>query len=206
VRRNGAVTQRDAEQVTWLLGVLFSVQVVPGPADSVLYVLAGRLERVLERGRQLARQAWEFDVPRRADLVVAAIEGGGPQQTWDNVGRAVAAARRVVNDHGVIALCTELTETPGSVLRMAAEAESSEQVLRRLHKRKSPDITVAEQWACALERGRIYLLSRLNPEDVEGIGAAHVASAVEMGRLIDRSNSCVLLSNAQCVLPTAADG
>ena len=155
-RRNGAVTQHDAEQVAWLLGVLFCVQVVPGPADSVLHLLAGRLEKVRQRGRQLGREAWEFDVPRRADLVVAAIDGGGPQQTWDNIGRAVAAAQRVVKENGMIALCTEVSETPGPALRVAAQSESVDQALRRIHKRKSPDMGVAEQWAaCAAARTRL---------------------------------------------------
>ena len=112
--KSSGVSQHEANHVAWLLGVLFSVQVVPGAADSVLHVLAGHLEVVLERGRELSRQAWAVEVPRRAGLVVAALTGSAEQQTWDNVGRAVAAAQRVVNDNGIITLCTELSQAHGA--------------------------------------------------------------------------------------------
>jgi hypothetical protein len=48
------------------------------------------------------------------------------------------------------------------------------------------------------------LLSRLDEEQVEQLGAAHVAGPVEIGRLIERMESCVLLASAQYALPTAA--
>jgi nickel-dependent lactate racemase len=200
-----AVSQSEAEHVAWLLGVVFTVQVVPGPADNVLHVLAGHLEKVLERGRQLCREAWSFEVPERAKLVVAAIEGDEQQQTWENVGRAVAAAQRIVSDSGVIAVCTELAAAPGPGMRAAGAAENLEQAHRRLQKQKPADTAAAEQWAQALSRARVYLLSRLDEEQVEQLGAAHVAGPVEIGRLIERTESCVLLAGAQYVLPTALE-
>ncbi|MEX2142893.1 MAG: lactate racemase domain-containing protein [Pirellulales bacterium] len=203
--QNAEVTQDEAEHVAWLLGVVFTVQVVPGPTENVLHVLAGQLEAVLRRGRQLCQEAWSFDVPQRANLVVAAIDGDAPQQTWDNVGRAVAAAQRIVSDNGVIAVCTELAEAPGPGVRTAAAAENLEQAQRRLQKQKPSDTPVAEQWAQALSRARVYLLSRLEEEQVEQLGAAYVTSADEIGRLIERTDSCVLLGSAQYVLPTAVE-
>jgi nickel-dependent lactate racemase len=203
--KSPAVSQDEAEHVAWLLGVVFTVQVVPGPSENVLHVLAGHLEEVLERGRRLCRDAWSFNVPERANLVVAAIEGDAQQQTWENVGRAVAAAQRVVSDNGVIAVCTELADAPGPGMRTAAAAESLEQAQRRLQKQKPPDTPAAEKWAQALSRARVYLLSRLDEEQVEQLGAAHVTSPDEIGRLIERTDSCVLLASAQYVLPTAAE-
>jgi nickel-dependent lactate racemase len=200
-----AVSQSEAEHVAWLLGVVFTVQVVPGPAENVLHVLAGQLEKVLERGRHLCREAWSFDVPQRAKLVVAAIEGDAQQQTWENVGRAVAAAQRVVSDNGVIAVCTELVDAPGPGVRVAGAAENLEQAHRRLQKQKPADTAAAEQWAQALSRVRVYLLSRLDEEQVEQLGAAHVAGPLEIGRLIERTESCVLLAGAQYALPTAVE-
>jgi nickel-dependent lactate racemase len=201
----GGVSQHEANHVAWLLGVLFAVQVVPGGADNILQVLAGHLEVVLERGRQLCRQAWTVDVPRRASLVVAAIAGDARQQTWQNVGRAIAAARRVVTENGIIALCTELSETPGPGIRTAGAAQDLPQAHRRLHKQNPVDIAAAEQWGQALSRSRVYLLSQLQEEQVEELGAAHVAAAEEVGRLIERSDSCVLLESAQFALPTTVE-
>lgn len=201
----GGVSQHEANHVAWLLGVLFSVQVVPGPANDVLHVLAGHLEVVLERGRELCRRAWTMETPHRASLVVATLTGNAMQQTWDNVGRAVAAAGRVVTDNGIIALCTELSDTPGPGIRAAAAAEDLPQASRRLHKHNPVDIAAAHQWAQALSRARVYLLSRLEEEQVEELGAAHVAATEDVGRLIERSDSCVLIEGAQFAIPSAAE-
>jgi nickel-dependent lactate racemase len=203
--KGGGVSQHEANHVAWLLGVLFSVQVVPGPANSLLHVLAGHLEVVLERGRELCHQAWTIEVPSRASLVVAALGGNDVQQTWENVGRAVAAAQRIVSENGIIALCTELSDMPGPGLRAAAGAEDLPHARKRLHKQNPVDIAAAQQWAQALAGARVYLLSRLDEEQVEGLGAAHVAAGEEVGRLIERSDTCVLLEWAQFALPTTAE-
>ena len=178
---------------------------VPGPAKGVLHVLAGHLEEVMKRGRQLCHEAWSFEVPKRASLVVAAIDGDAQQQTWDNVGRAVTAAQRIVSENGVIAVCSELAEAPGPGVRTAGAAEGPEQAHRRLQKQKPADTAAAEKWAQAISRARVYLLSRLDEEQVERLGAAHVAGPDEIGRLIERTDSCVLLSSAQYALPTAME-
>jgi len=144
-------------------------------------------------------------VPRRANLVVAALAGDVEQQTWDNVGRAVAAAQRVVAENGIIALCTELSDAPGPGIRTAASAQDLMQAQKRLHKQNPIDVAAAYQWARALSRARLYLLSRLDEEQVEDLGAAHIAAAEEVSRLIERSESCVLIEGAQFVAPTVVE-
>jgi nickel-dependent lactate racemase len=209
-RRNGAqradsVSQREADRVASLLGAFFTVQVVPGRSQQVLHVLAGHIDEVLPRAQQLCREAWAVELPERAGLVVAAIDGNAAQQNWDNVGRAIAAAQRVVAEDGAIALCTELADAPGPGVRTVAAAENLEQAQRRLHKHNPADSPAAKQWAHAIRRNRIYLLSQLDEQQVEQIGAAHVSDTAELGRLIERTDSCVLLSCAQYVLPTTND-
>ncbi len=66
----------EVEQTAWLLGVNFTVQVVPAAGDRLLDVVAGQCDAVRRRGRQLYDEAWSWRVARRASLVVAAIEGG----------------------------------------------------------------------------------------------------------------------------------
>ncbi len=66
----------EVDQTAWLLGVNFTVQWVPAAGDRLLHVVAGQSDAVRRRGRQLYDDAWNWLVPRRASLVVAAIEGG----------------------------------------------------------------------------------------------------------------------------------
>jgi nickel-dependent lactate racemase len=203
--KRASISQRDAEQVAWLLGVLFCVQAVPGAAGDLIAVLAGQHDRVIARGRELCRQAWSVDVPGPVDLVVAAIEGDDEQQTWDNVGRAIAAAQRIVSENGAIAICTELAKPPGPGIRAVGAAENLEQAQRWLQKQRPLDAPVAHHWATALDHTRLYLLSRLDEQQVEDTGAAHVSNPGEIARLIEHTGSCVLLSNAQYVLPTTVE-
>jgi hypothetical protein len=111
----------------------------------------------------------------------------------------------LVDDNGVIALCTELSDAPGPGIRVAAAAQDLSQAQRRLHKQNPVDLSAAEQWAEALSKSRVYLLSRLDEQQVENVGAAHIAAAEEVGRLIERTDSCVLLEAAQYALPTTAE-
>ncbi len=82
-----AKLRQQVEEAGWLLGARFTVQVVPGAGDDVLHVLAGDRDAVLGEGGRLCEEAWSYDVPNRAMLVVATIEGGAAQQSWENVGR-----------------------------------------------------------------------------------------------------------------------
>jgi nickel-dependent lactate racemase len=200
-----AISQREADHVAWLLGVLFAIQVIPSASGGVLHVLAGQVDQVLERGSERARSAWGFDVPKRAKLVVAAVDGGAEEQTWDNVGRALAAAERIVADDGIIAVCTELSSAPGPALVAVGGADDLDQSRRKLREQQSADVSAAQQWASARSHARIYLLSGLREEQVERLGAAYVGEPKEVSRLIARVESCAILPSAQHVMPSAAE-
>ena len=124
--------QREVDEVGWLMGLHYLVQVVPGPSDEWLAVLAGRATSVARAGSEQCNQAWKCSVPQRASLVLAAISGSAGQQTWVNVARALAAAARVVEEGGTIALCTELAAPLGPALEALRGAEHPDVVLRHI--------------------------------------------------------------------------
>ena len=198
-----AQRRHEADEVAWLLGVLMSIQIVPAAGGSVLHVLAGAPDAVHRRGNALCREAWSYEVPRRAELVVAAIEGDRGQQSWENVGRALAAASRAVADDGAIALCTELADGPGPALQWLRRAKDLPTALRHIRKQRTADVSAANELARALERVQVYLLSRLDESVVEELGVAPVTAAAEIARLASRHRSCILLANAQFASPTA---
>lgn len=183
------------DKVAWLLGVTFTVQVVPGEDDQVLEVLAGNPAQVYERGAQRCRQAWHCRLEDRANLVVAAVAGEEP--SWEDVGRALATAQQAAADEGNIALCTDLSARPGPAVRRLAGAESLRQARERVVHSPAADALTACQLVESLERGRVYLLSRLDQQLVEDLGMTPLADAAELERLAQRSGSCLLLENAQ---------
>lgn len=188
--------QAECDEVGWLLGLMFAIQVLPGPGDSILDVLAGETSAVVAQGRQRYEEAWRSTVPRRAALVVAAIEGGAAEQTWANVGIALDLARSLVEEGGAIAVCSELADAPGPGVQRLMGARSRSHVVRELRKERPNDVLPATQLAQALDHGDVYLLSRLDPTLVEELEMAPIAGPDELVRLTQRYPSCILVSNA----------
>jgi nickel-dependent lactate racemase len=200
-----ARAQQEVETVGWLAGTQFVIQVLPGADDSLLAVFAGDADSVMQHGRQRSNEAWCHNIPRRASLVIGALPGDAAQQTWDNLGRAVAAAARVVLEGGAIAICTELAAAPGPAIQMLANGDDLTSVLRRIDKERAVDSLPARTLAEALDSCKIYLLSKLDPELVENLGIASVADQAELSRLAHRHPSCLLLHDAQYRIATAED-
>jgi nickel-dependent lactate racemase len=187
----------EAEEAAWALGVQFTIQVAPGPGNTLLHVLAGDSQAVAKRGQELCSAAWFHEPPQRADLVVAAIEGGRDQQTWENFGRALFAATQAVNDGGAIVICSSLRCRPGTALQRLTEMRDSESLLHELRRDRTADATPAALLAEALERVKVFLLSDLEEEAVEDLGVGHVGSTEQIVRLSRQFASCILLGNAQ---------
>ncbi len=199
---DSAKRRRDADEAAWLLGVLLTIQLVPGAGGDILHLVAGSGDAVRREGVALCQAAWSCDVSRRADLVVAAVTGDGAEQTWENVGRAVAAASRVVTADGAIAICTQLSQPPGPAVRAIGGAQDFDEAMQILRDQNFADSGAARELLQALERNRIYLLSKLDESVVEDLGLAPVESAADIGRLARRHDSCLLLANAQYAQPT----
>jgi nickel-dependent lactate racemase len=201
---NGRTRRREliaeADHVAWLLGVNFTVQLIPAAGDQVLHVLAGESSAVRRRAGELYRAAWSWPVARQTSLVVAAIEGGANQQTWDNVGRALQVAEHFVEDGGSIALCCDLAVPPGPAMQQMASGPSRDAALRQIGKQRPVDALPAAQVAHALDRGKVYLLSRLDAALVEDLDIIPIADPDELVRLVRQHESCTVLPNAPFVM------
>lgn len=189
--------REEADEAAWLLGVQFTIQVAPGPGDSLLHILAGDAHAVAKRGSDLCKAAWRFQSNRRASLVVATIEGGPEQQTWDNFGRALFTASQAVSDGGAIVLCTNLACRPGPALQRLTSTGDMESLLHELRRDRSSDATPAALLAETRERVQVYLLSELDADFVEDLGVGCVSSTEDVARLSQQHESCILLGNAQ---------
>jgi nickel-dependent lactate racemase len=192
----------DADNAAWLLGVNFTVQVVPAGGGQVMHVLAGQSEAVRRRGRELYTAAWDWPVSRQAGLVVAAVEGGAAEQTWENLGRALQVASRFVEEEGAIAVCCGLAARPGPAVQHLAHAASRQAALRHIGHHRPVDALPAAQLAAALDRNKVYLLSQLDPSLIEDLEMIPLAGPDELARLARHHSSCVLLSNAPYVTAT----
>ena len=174
----------------------FTVQVIPAAGDAVLHVLAGQSDAVRRQCREMYRAAWTWPVAQQVELVIAAIEGGPSQQTWENFGRVLESASRLVEDGGAIAVCCELAAAPGPALQRLIGVPEREAAMRHIRRENPRDTLPALQLARALESHRVYLLSRLDAELVEGLEMIPVESPDDLCRLARRSRSCLAVANA----------
>jgi nickel-dependent lactate racemase len=195
----------EADHVAWLLGINFTIQLVPAAGDGIMHVIAGQSDSVRRRGRELYRAAWSKPVLQRASLVVAAIEGGAGQQTWENLGRALAAAVPLVQDGGAIVVCCDLAAQPGPAVQQIASARSRDAALRQIDKHRPYDALSAALLARAQKQGTVYLLSRLDPALVEALDIIPIAGDDELARLSRQHQSCILLANAPQAMVTVED-
>ena len=188
--------KQEVDQVAWLLGVNFTIQVVPGAGEEVLHVVAGQSDTVQRQCRALYQAAWTGTVASRASLVVATIAGGPVQQTWENFGCALARASRILEDGGAVAVCCDLAAATGPAIQRMAGARSRESAMRRIVRDHPVDAVPAARLAEALDRGRVYLLSRLDPALVEQLDMTPIEGQNELNRLVHHHASCTILSNA----------
>ncbi len=188
--------REESREVAWLLGLQLTLQIIAGPGDSVLHVLAGLDEDVSRQGQEMVKAAWGYDVAKRAELVVATIEGTQDQQSWENFGRALHAAQQVCVADGTIVLCTDLRCAPGPALRRLAGFDDEEKLRKRLGTSRSEDALAAWLLVDARDASHVFLLSRLKEATVESLGIGYVDTPEHINRIRRQHNSCILLANA----------
>ena len=99
--------QHEVNHVAWLLGVNFSVQVVPAAGDGILHVLAGQSDVVRRQCRELYRAAWNRSVAHRASWSSRrskAPSGNRHGRTWAACWRRLGLGRRGRGDRRLLRL------------------------------------------------------------------------------------------------------
>jgi nickel-dependent lactate racemase len=188
---------RETDEAGWLIGAPLVIEVVPGANESVAHVVAGEPHAVAQRVALLVELQWQRRSASRAGLVIATVTGGAETQNWQNIGRALAAAERLVADDGAIAICSNLDEPPGQSLGRLIGADDLADTERQLLRDHSADSWAAWQLARALQRGPVYFMSQLDSETVEDMGMAPVAGVEELVRLARRHERYILLEDSQ---------
>jgi len=192
----------EAEEAGWMLGVTFVMQAVPNATGGLAGVFVGPAQTVAKKAGALSQQLWQRRVSRQSRLVIAAVTGDAQQQTWANVARALALVDPVVAPGGAVAVCCDvqqpLAENHAALLaqgdielahRELAASDAADTELSEAH--------VVRQILQAIERGPLFLMSGLEPDWVEEIGLAPVASEQELSRLAQRMGDCVVIEGAQ---------
>ena len=197
-----ASTRKEIDEAGWRIGVLVTVQVVPGRGETVSQVLAGEPQAVARRSEESCRRLWSLHSPQKVSLMIATVTGGARAQTWENIGRALAMAEVVVDEGGALAICSNLEERPGHSLRRLIGAEDPDTALRKISHEHDADSWPAWLLGRALQRGPVYFLSQLNAETVEDLGLAPVENVDDLVRLAGRHESFAVVEDSQHAVVT----
>lgn len=183
------------DEIGWLLGTQFTVQVLPDAAGGAAEVLAGAPDQVQACGQSRLDQSWRVATDEACDLVVVSIPGGSPFG-WKQLGTALDMACRVVEPGGRIAIVAQLETPEGDAAAMLRRCKDPEDLLKPLRREPTADAVEISQLIQALRRARLYLLSGLPAELVEELGLYALASADELQRLVDQSERLLVIPGA----------
>jgi nickel-dependent lactate racemase len=187
---------QEIEEISWLLGMPFLLQVVEGFGDGVLHVLAGLASAVTREGQRLLDQQWRVVVDEAPELVVATLSGEPARHSFADLTAAMASAARVVRPGGRIVLLTRVGGELGPCIEYLRQAEDPAQGLALVRQHKLPDATSAWQLATAAQHAQLFLLSNVAQETAEELFVTPLDSPGQVQRLIDDAISCLILPDA----------
>jgi nickel-dependent lactate racemase len=196
-RRSGL--RREAEEVAWLLGAPFLVQVIEGAGDDIAHVVAGPVDSVAE-GQRLQEERWRVEVERRADTVLVSLSGDPARHDLADLAQALACAARVVQPGGRIILLSQAAPALGPGAELLRRAEDPEAALALLREQQPPDMATALLWAGAARQALIYLLSGLPEETAEELFTVPLEHAGQVQRLLEGEGSFLVLEDAHKVI------
>jgi nickel-dependent lactate racemase len=192
--------ERDVvDEISWLLGVQFSLQVVASSGCDAACILGGLESSVLRAAKEFLNRQWRMTLRHRAALVVAAVEADASGHGWRQVGAALDAARQAVQRGGQVILLTEMDAVPSEGLKQISEARTPREALGLLKSKPPPDLVTALQVCRAAEWAGVYLLSKLPDATVTDLFLTPLASLNEAARLASRATSIAVIGGAQHV-------
>ena len=186
------------DEISWLLGVQFTIQVVPAANGQVAHVLAGAVESVLQEGKSILRDDWWLRLHERADIVVVSIDDDGMYNDWTRLGAALSTARNLVVDDGKIVVLSDLKPETTDGLRIVQASDSPRDALKPLRTEAPADLISATQIVNAADWANVYWLSQLEGTFVEDLFITPLATETEAARLFgDIEETVVTISAAQ---------
>jgi hypothetical protein len=183
-------------EVSWLLGTQFHLGLVPG-VSGLAEAVAGLAEPVRDQGIKAVDRLWSFQPPARAECVVVGIGTSELQAGIGELVEGLVTASRLVNHGGKIVALSRARGSIGPSLQRlidAGDARNASAALRG-HDSDSDSVT-GRRLAQVLAWADVYLLSGLDRQVVEDLSMVPLDHLDDARRLVTRSSSCLLVSQA----------
>ena len=192
------------DEIGWLLGTQFTIQVIPASDGSIAQVLCGAVDQVMKTGRASLAEQWKVAVNEHADLAVVSVPRLPGATGWRQLGEALMFTSNVVEDGGRIAVVAELAEPTSPALTMLRRCAEPDDILKPLSLEPTFDSVEVIQLIRALQRASIYLLSNLEDGVVEEFGLLPLSAESELQKLVDAAERPVVIAGANYSWPFVA--
>lgn len=176
----------------WLVGIHFTIAVVPSLNGHVAQVLAGKPEKVFQQATELLTSV----DPNAFDLVIAIVDGKEEQQNWLSVARAASQAESLCKPDGRIVVCCDVKKATKGIRDLISDAPS-EEANRRLLKANVEDAFSAAVLRSIREQRSLYLFSSMKPNEVESLGFAFIDSCASLEHLMTQAAKVCIVRGAQ---------
>jgi len=184
--------EKLSQEAGWLVGIHFTIAVVPSLDGHVSEILAGKPQSVFERSTaSLVNLGEEI-----YDLVIAVVDGSEEQQDWMSIARAASQAEILCRPEGRIVVCCNVKHTTRGIRDLASDAPT-EEANRRLLQSHFPDSFPAAVLRTIRDHRTIYLLSSMQVTETEKLGLAFVQSAELIDHLIQQAERVCIIRGAQ---------
>ena len=183
------------DEVGWLLGTQFAVQVIPGTDVTPLAILAGLPEDVMSVGKETVDRVWRLKSRKEVETILLSVPCNG-SSGWKQLGTALEQATKLVEPDGRIIVIADLPIPEGSAATMLRRCQEPNELLKPLRREPSHDAVEILQLIHALEHARVYLYSQIPADVVEELGMIAIEDANELQRLSKASSNCYALPNA----------
>ena len=183
------------DEVGWLLGTQFAVQVIPGNSLMPTAIVSGLPDPVLARGREVTDATWQVELNKPVEGVVVSVPGG-LNFGWQQLGRALEQVAKLVKPGGRIVVVADIETPQGPAASMVRRCREPEELLKPLHREPTIDSQEMIQLILTLRKARVYLFSHMNPETVEEMGMIPITDAAELRRLVATMGDFRLIPNA----------
>lgn len=196
--------RQTIDEVGWLLGVQFSLQVIPGIGGTAAAVIAGAQDAVFQRGRKQLDEYWRVSTDERVDFVIVAVEADEAGHDWPQIGAALDTARHLVEKGGRVLVLSQIGGelTPG--LELLQASRTPRDAIKPLRQSSPVDLVAATQIAKAVDWAKVFLLSNLADDVVEDLFAIPLNTAEEARRLVETADRMAIVASAQHVYAEVA--
>jgi len=191
------------DEIGWLLGTQFAVQIVPDSNGQITGAFCGSPEQVTKVGRESLNHRWRISVDEPSELVVVSIPGPA-HNAWKQLGAALETATTIVADGGRIVVVADLPATFGDGMEMLRRVNDSGDVLEPMRQQPTDDATEVTQLVRALEHASVFVWSNLDAAVIEDLGMQPLANESEFQRSVANSGSVSVLADANYAFATVS--